>query len=225
MKFRLSLMAVLFVVITATSVCAVDVIPEMRECMRSHGSQAEYLPVISKYADPGIVRQAMGLLILREPYVTKAEERDGTVCYTVEGITVGTSSELPSDIVQVYEACWKDGRVVGLKFYGAKKTRSDDVIPEMRECMRSHTTPEAYRKVIGKYAGPGVIRQAMGLLVIKNPYIVQTEKKDGAVCYTVEGVTVGTSSEIPSDIVQVYEVCWQNGRIVSYKVLGPKKVK
>lgn len=46
------------------------------------------------------------------------------------------------------------------------------VIPEMRECMRSHTTPTEYEAVIKKYADPGIIRQAICLLVIKEPYVV-----------------------------------------------------
>ena len=32
------------------------------------------------------------------------------------------------------------------------------VIPEMKECMRSHTTPKEYEAVIKKYADPGNIR-------------------------------------------------------------------
>lgn len=214
----------ILVFFVAPQVSGFEVIPEMRECMRAHGSLSGYEAVISKYADPGIVRKAMGLLIIREPYITKAEQKDGQICYNVEGITVGTSSEIPSDIVQAYQACWENGRVVSLQFFGPKKMYSEDVLPEMRECMRSHSTPEAYRKVIEKYADPGIIRQAMGLLVIKNPYIVQTEKFEGSTCYTVEGITVGTSSEIPEDTIQNYRVCWENGKIVGLELLGPKKM-
>ena len=41
--------------------------------------------------------------------------------------------------------------------------------------------------------------------------------------YTVEGITVGTSSEIPADVVQVYKVSWEGGKIVSIEYKGPKK--
>jgi hypothetical protein len=44
----------------------------------------------------------------------------------------------------------------------------------------------------------------MGLLVIKEPYDVRIETKGPVITYTVEGRTVGTLSEIPSDVVQVY---------------------
>jgi len=91
--------------------------------------------------------------------------------------------------------------------------------------MRSHTTPAEYKTVIQKYADPGIIRQAMGLLVIKQPYVVQTEKEGAVTTYTVEGITTGTSSEIPSDVLQVYKVSWENGKIISIEFKGPKKKK
>ena len=96
------------------------------------------------------------------------------------------------------------------------------VIPEMEECMRSHTTPQEYEAVIKKYADPGIIRQAMGLLVIREPYVLETEQEGSVICYTVEGKTVGTSSEIPSDVVQVYKVGWEKGKIVSIEFKGRK---
>ena len=67
--------------------------------------------------------------------------------------------------------------------------------------MRSHTTPKEYTAVLIKYCDPGIIRQAMGLLVIKEPYVLKTEQEGSLMCYTVEGTTVGTSSEIPSDVI------------------------
>ena len=92
------------------------------------------------------------------------------------------------------------------------------VIPEMEECMRSHTTPQEYEAVIKKYADPGIIRQAMG-----EPYVLETEQEGSVICYTVEGTTVGTSSEIPSDVVQVYKVGWEKGKIISIEFKGQKK--
>jgi hypothetical protein len=199
------------------------VIPEMEECMRSHTTPKEYEAVINKYADPGIIRQAMGLLVIKEPYVIKAEQEGSVVCYTVEGTTVGTSSEIPSDVTQVYRVCWDVGRIISLEFVGPKSRIHDEIIPQMKECMRSHTTPKEYEAVINKYANPGIIRQAMGLLVLKEPYVVQTEKEGAVTTYTVEGITTGTSSEIPSDIVQVYKVSWEKGKIISIEFKGQKK--
>ena len=113
--------------------------------------------------------------------------------------------------------------LVLLMIMGSAGWAFSGVIPEMEECMRSHTTPQEYGAVIKKYADPGIIRQTMGLLVLKEPYVVQTEKEGSVMTYTVEGMTVGTSSEIPSDVVQVYKVGWEKGKIISIEFKGQKK--
>jgi hypothetical protein len=203
---------------------AMEVIPEMRECMRSHGSQKEYKSVIQKYADPAIVNQAMGLLIIKEPYITNADREGQKICYTVEGVTVETATEIPRDIVQTYKACWENRRIVSFTPLGAKKGIAvADIIPEMKECMQAHTSQKKYRAVISRYANSDIIRKAMGLLIIRDPYVIKTEKVDNKIYYTVEGITISTSSEMPADIVQVYRVGWQNGRIISLEIFGPKK--
>jgi hypothetical protein len=191
--------------------------------MKAHGSQQEYLEALKKYCDSGIIRKAMGLLVIKNPYVVDVQKKGPMICYTVEGMTVGTSDEIPSDSVQTYNVCWKKKKVVSLEFLGAKERVSDDVIPEMKECMRSHGSQKEYESVLKKYCDPGIMRQAMGLLVIKKPYVVKTEKDGPRICYTVEGKTVGTTDEIPSDVVQVYRVCWEQKRVISLKFLGPKK--
>jgi len=112
--------------------------------------------------------------------------------------------------------------LVLLMILGTAGWAAGGVIPEMKECMRSHTTPKEYETVIKKYADPGIIRQAMGLLVLKEPYVVQTEKEGSVTTNTVEGMTLGTSSEIPSDVVQVYKVGWEKGKIVAIEFKGQK---
>jgi hypothetical protein len=199
------------------------IIPEMLECMQSHGSQAQYAAALQKYCDPGILRQAMGLLVIKKPYVIKAEQNGPMMCYTVEGVTEETSREIPDDSTQTYHVCWESGRVVSLAFYGAKPRVHQEIIPQMRECMRSHGSPAEYEAVLKKYCDPGIIRQAMGLLVIKEPYVVHTVTNGPVTTYTVEGRAVGTSSEMPSDVVQVYRVSWKNAKIISLEFLGPKK--
>jgi hypothetical protein len=199
------------------------IIPEMLECMQSHGSQAQYAAVLQKYCDPGIMRQAMGLLVIKKPYVIKTEQKGPMVCYTVEGVTEETSREIPADTTQTYHVCWESRRVVSLEFYGSKPRVHQEIIPQMRECMRSHGSPVQYEAVLKKYCDIGIIRQAMGLLVIKEPYVVNTETNGPVITYTVEGRTVDTSSEIPSDVVQVYRVSWRDAKIVSLEFLGPKK--
>ncbi len=201
------------------------VIPEMQECMRSHGSRQQYEAVLKKYCDPGMMRRAMGLLVIRDPQVVKAEENGSVVCYTVEGTTVETSREFPADATQTYNVCWQNRRIVSLEFYGAKPLVYEEIIPQMRECMRAHGSAGEYEAVLKKYSDPGIIRKAMGLLVIKEPYVVHTERRGPVIIYTVEGRTVGTSSEIPADVVQVYRVGWMGERIVSLEFLGPRKAQ
>jgi hypothetical protein len=222
---RIGLMVVMsaFLVGLAWANPGPGIIPEMLECMQSHGSQAQYAAALQKYCDPGIMRQAMGLLVIKKPYVIKTEQNGPMVCYTVEGVTEETSREIPADTTQTYNVCWENRRVVSLEFYGAKPRVHQEIIPQMRECMRSHGSPAQYEAVLKKYCDPGIIRQAMGLLVIKEPYVVNTETNGPVTTYTVEGRTVGTSSEIPSDTVQVYRVSWRNAKIVSLEFLGPKK--
>lgn len=199
------------------------IIPEMQECMQSHGSPAEYEAALKKYCDPGIIRRAMALLVIKKPYVIKTEQKGDMICYTVEGTTVETSYELPADTTQTYNVCWKNRRVVSLEFYDAKPSVYQEVIPEMRECLRSHGSPAEYEAVLKKYCDSGIMRKAMGLLVIKTPYVVKTEKKGPVITYTVEGRTVETSSELPADTLQRYTVSWKNGRVVALNFLGPKK--
>ena len=200
---------------------AAEVIPQMKECMAAHGSQQEYLAALKKYSDPGIIRQAMGLLVIKNPSVVQTETAGSAVCYTVEGALVETSSEIPSDTIQVYKACWENGRITSLEFFGPKPRPQEDIIPEMRECMQSHDSQENYARVLKKYSDPGIMRRAMGLLVIKEPSVTRVERDGPVITYTVQGRTVGTSSEIPSDAVQVYRVGWKGGRIVSLEFLGP----
>ncbi len=214
---------VFLVILGTTGWAGGGVIPEMEECMRAHTTPQEYGAVIKKYADPGIIRQAMGLLVIREPYVLETEQKGSVICYMVEGTTIGTSSEIPSDVTQIYKVCWDHGRIISLEFFGPKNKIHDEIIPEMKACMRAHTNPKEYQYVIGKYADPGIIRQAMGLLILKEPYVVRTEKEGPITTYTVEGMTVGTSSEIPSDVVQVYKVGWEKGKIISIEFKGQKK--
>ena len=216
-------MAFCIVGFLSSAVFSEEIIPEMKECMRSHDSPEVYQRVLQKYCDHGIICRALGLLVIKEPYVVKAEKEGPVICYTVEGTTIGTSSEIPSDVTQTYKVCWFNGKVISLEFFGPKDIRTEEIIPEMKECMRSHTSKEVYQRVLQKYCDPGIIRQALGLLVIKEPYVVKAEKEGPVICYTVEGTTIGTSSEIPSDVTQVYKVWWDKGRIIALKFLGPKE--
>ena len=136
---------VLLMILGSAGWAAGGVIPEMEECMRSHTTPQEYEAVIKKYADPGIIRQAMGLLVIKKPYVLETEQEGSVICYTVEGTTVGTSNEILSDVTQVYRVCWENGKIVSLEFCGPKCRTQDEIIPQIKECMRSHTVDLSIR--------------------------------------------------------------------------------
>jgi hypothetical protein len=217
----LTILSICLLVFPCSALGAADVIPQMKECMAAHGSQQEYLAALKKYSDPGIIRQAMGLLVIKNPTVVQTETAGSAVCYTVEGVLVETSSEIPSDTTQVYKACWENGRIISLEFFGPKPRPQEEIIPEMRECMQSHDSQEKYARILEKYCDPGIIRRAMGLLVIREPSVTTVERDGPVITYTVQGRTVGTSSEIPADTVQIYRVGWKGGRIISLEFLGP----
>ena len=48
--------------------------------------------------------------------------------------------------------------LVLLVILGTAGWAAGGVIPEMEECMRSHTTPQEYEAVIKKYADPGIVQ-------------------------------------------------------------------
>lgn len=95
-----------------------------------------------------------------------------------------------------------------------------NVTPEMEECMRSHGSQGQHAAVLRKYCGPEIMNQAMGLLAIKNPQVVRTQKTGKAVCYLVEGSIGEASTETPGETMQSYCVCWESGRVVSLDLSG-----
>ena len=125
---------------------AMDIIPQMKECMRSHGSQEQYRPVIQKYADPAIANDAMGLLIVKEPYITRADKEGQAICYTVAGVAVATVTEAPYDVVQTYGVCWEHGRIVSFSPLGAER-----VTPEPLSFERWYELLNIKTEVIDKW--------------------------------------------------------------------------
>jgi len=60
-------------------------------------------------------------------------------------------------------------------------------------------------------------------LVIREPYVVKTERNGPVITYTVEGRTEGGATQIPGeDIVQVYRASWRGGKLVAIQFLEPK---
>jgi hypothetical protein len=93
---------------------------EMQECLQSHGSQEQYAGVLRKYCSPEMIRQAMGLLAVKEPQVVRIQHSGKAVCYLVEGVIADAPTQASGEAVQVYSVCWENGRVVSLDFNGGR---------------------------------------------------------------------------------------------------------
>jgi hypothetical protein len=96
------------------------VLPEMQECLQSHGSQEQYAAVLEKYCRVDLIGKAMGLLVVKDPQVVRVEHSGKAVCYLVEG-SIADISVLPlNETVEVYSVCWQDGRIASLDFNGGR---------------------------------------------------------------------------------------------------------
>lgn len=96
------------------------------------------------------------------------------------------------------------------------------VAPEMEECLRSHHSQAHYAAVLKKYCSPAMAQKAMGLLVVKEPEVINTKRIGRAVCYEVEGSVADTAALAPDRSVQDYAVCWENGRLISLDFKGSR---
>jgi len=92
------------------------VLPEMQECLQSHGSQEQYAAVLEKYCRVDLIGKAMGLLVVKDPQVVRVEHSGKAVCYLVEGSIVDASTLTSDEALQDYSVCWENGRVASLDF-------------------------------------------------------------------------------------------------------------
>jgi len=116
---------VLTIVLCATIILALvwigsgpKLLPEMQECLQSHGSKDQYAAVLKKYCNPEIIHQAIGLLVVKDPQVVRTMHSGKTVCYLVEGSISDAATETAGETIQNYSVCWENGRVVSLDFAG-----------------------------------------------------------------------------------------------------------
>jgi|GEM_PF-3543679 hypothetical protein len=103
--------------------CGTAVIPEMKECMRAHGSLENYRSVIKKYASPEMQQDLSICCTLINSRIIASEIKDGILYYWEEGRLLESSNEIPSDTIQIVKIGWKDKKIVLLKFLGSDKTQ------------------------------------------------------------------------------------------------------
>ncbi len=98
------------------------------------------------------------------------------------------------------------------------------VIPEMKEFTGAFGAKEKLMQTADKYAAAkGIVPESLYTCDMEKPNITKTEKKDNRILYTAE-VKVGKceKSETATGTIRIFEIGWENGKIVSFEWHGPK---
>ena len=98
------------------------------------------------------------------------------------------------------------------------------VISEMKEFMAAFGSKDKMTEVVTKYsAKPEIIPEAIQTCNLAKPNITKTEKKDGKIIYTAEALVEKCErSETAVGTIRIFEIGWENGKIVSFEWHGPK---
>lgn len=96
------------------------------------------------------------------------------------------------------------------------------VSPQMQECLKAHGSRQEYLPVVSKYADDAMVQEALNLLIVPEPVVVQVDVQGPRTVYTVEGYTFTAVDEInPGDIV-TYRAAWEGNRIVAVEILASR---
>jgi hypothetical protein len=98
------------------------------------------------------------------------------------------------------------------------------VIPEMKEFMAAFGSKEKMTEVVTKYSvKPEIVPEAIQTCNLAKPNITKTEKKDGKVVYTAEALVEKCENSVTAvGTIRIFEIGWENGKIVSFEWHGPK---
>ena len=98
------------------------------------------------------------------------------------------------------------------------------VIPEMKEFVDAFTVKAKMDEVVKKYATKSdLIPESIQNCDLGKPNITKTEKKDNRILYTAEAV-VNKCEKSPNAVgtIRIFEIGWENGKIVFFEWHGPK---
>lgn len=100
-------------------------------------------------------------------------------------------------------------------------------VPEMKEFMSALSSQEKTQTVAAQYsASQGIVPEALSTCHLGSSKITKTEKKNGAVVYTVEVVVDRCDkSETAVGTVRTFDIAWKDGKIVAFDWKGPKSGK
>lgn len=97
------------------------VIPEMKEMLDAFGNQEKLATCIAKYAQPGVMPDALMLCNLAKPIITSTEEKENILYYTCEA-RVEKCPQSPNAVgtVRIFTIGWEDKKVVSFAWGGPK---------------------------------------------------------------------------------------------------------
>ncbi len=104
---------------------------------------------------------------------------------------------------------------------------SQGVIPEMKEFIGAFGSKDKMTEVIKKYSSKEeIVPEAIQTCNLGKPNITKTEKKGDVIVYTAEAVVEKCeNSETAVGTIRIFDIGWENGKIVSFEWHGPKSGK
>jgi len=98
------------------------------------------------------------------------------------------------------------------------------VIPEMKEFVDAFGSKAKMDEVMKKYATrPDIVPEAIQNCDLGKPNITKTEKKDNRILYTAEAVVNKCEKSVTAvGTIRIFQIGWENRKIVSFEWQGPK---
>lgn len=111
----------LFLLIGIFGCSGIKDVPEMKEVIDQFTDLSKRAAVLQKYGVPGVVPHELTLCAMTKPVVTKTEEKEGIVYYTLES-TIEKCEYSPKSVgtVRIFTMGWKNQRIVSFVWGGPK---------------------------------------------------------------------------------------------------------
>lgn len=94
---------------------------QMNEVVGSFGDHDKLKSAIEKYAEPGVIPEALKLCDLGKPNITKTEKQGNRVVYTLEArVEKCEQSETAVGTIRIFKMGWEKGKIVSFEWGGPK---------------------------------------------------------------------------------------------------------
>lgn len=94
---------------------------EMNEVAGAFGNHEKLKAAIEKYAEPGVIPEALKLCDLGKPNITKTEQLGNQVVYTLEAkVEKCEQSEAAVGTIRIFKMGWEKGKIVTFEWGGPK---------------------------------------------------------------------------------------------------------